>query len=53
MKTLDTFLEPHGEPWVTEEEFRAFEEAFGVVLPEDMKDFYRKQNGVLQTKVKS
>ncbi len=50
---MDTFLEPHGEPWVTEEEFRAFEEAFGVVLPEDMKDFYRKQNGVLQTKVKS
>ena len=42
---MDTFLEPHGEPGVTEEEFRAFEEAFGVVLPEDMKDFYRKQNG--------
>ena len=42
---MDMFLEPHSEPGVTEEEFRDFEAAYGVVLPEDMKEFYRKQNG--------
>lgn len=43
--TPEEFLEPHSEPGVTEEEFRALEETFGVVLPEDMKAFYRQQNG--------
>ena len=43
--TSEAFLEPHSEPGVTEEEFRALEETFGVVLPEDMKAFYRQQNG--------
>ncbi len=42
MKILDIFLEPHSEPGITEAEFRAFEEAFGVVLPEDAKEFYWK-----------
>lgn len=42
---LDEFLEPHQEPGVTEEEFAAFEKTYGVTLPEDMKDFYRKRNG--------
>lgn len=40
-------MEPHQEPGVSEEEFQALEEACGVVLPEDMKAFYRKQNGGL------
>ena len=44
MCTPEEFLEPHSEPGATEEEFRALEETFGVVLPEDMKAFYRKQN---------
>ncbi len=40
MKILDMFLESHSEPGITEAEFRAFEETFGVVLPEDVKEFY-------------
>lgn len=45
MKVPEEFLEPHQEPGVSEEEFAALEEAYGVVLPEDMKAFYRRQNG--------
>jgi len=45
MKLPEDFLAPHQEPGVTEEEFAAFEETYGVVLPEDMKAFYRRQNG--------
>jgi len=41
----ENFLDPHLEPGVTEEELAAFEKACGVVLPEDMKAFYRRQNG--------
>ena len=47
MDMPEAFLEPHQEPGVTEEEFAAFEEAYGVTLPEDMKEFYRRQNGGL------
>ena len=45
MKVPEDFLRPHGETGVTDEEFAAFEEVYGVVLPEDMKAFYRRQNG--------
>ncbi len=45
MRGPEEFLEPHQEPGVTGEEFAAFEKAFGVVLPEDMREFYRRQNG--------
>lgn len=45
MKMPEEFLEPHQEPCVSEEEFAALEAACGVVLPEDMKAFYRRQNG--------
>lgn len=45
MKVLEEFLEPHQEPGVTNGEFAAFEETYGVILPEDMKAFYRRQNG--------
>lgn len=41
----EEFLEPHPQPAVSEEEFAALETAYGVVLPGDMKAFYRKQNG--------
>lgn len=39
MNTPEELLEPHQEPGVTEEEFAAFEAAFQVTLPEDMKAF--------------
>ena len=38
-------MEPHQESGVSEEEFAAFEEAYHVTLPEDMREFYRQQNG--------
>ena len=40
-------MEPIQEPGVTDEEFAALEETYGVILPEDMKEFYRRQNGGL------
>lgn len=36
---------PPQEPGVTEEEPAVFEETYSVVLPENMKAFYRRQNG--------
>lgn len=38
-------LQPHKNGGVTEQELAAFEEKYGVTLPQSMKDFYKIQNG--------